>query len=708
MQDIRYYLDHARHSARPINIALIGDRAAGKTSIMNVIEIEARQRGCCTVRVNLDESDADNALVFFFKIFDSILHQALEEGAFGGFSGGTYQTYMGMLAGCPQTPETLLFLTFLFPVHYANCVKTNIFNAPVSDSAIGHDFGLIASEVKKPIVIFFDESNVLAKSRILLEKLRNTFMNLTGYMLVLAGTPDMFPLMDDVFSPIIRQFKKIEIGAFTEIEDTVECVRKPLFDANIDVRVGVQTVKEIHELSGGRPYEIQLICHLLFRRLQNTQSRLMQLDFRALEDLRKELAQSQSFNARPIMSQMASLSQLDLEGLRVLTRCNSHATLETLDHLCYLFPGKRKISSAELRRAFENLLGRQIIAQVDGVIAFEGDYFDRLYAKYFAREQAVLLNLDPTSVIQALSSELRLFLSPFVGSARRVNLDFAVQLQSFSASLLEKDAEIGALLSSGPALLDEFYFKQVEMQGHKSFNVSTFVLRFHDNVLALAAEPQVDWSAQQTEELDEACRGLAERAATLGGELTRDIIEVEVVPLDRLKESVVNSQDARIREMLSREHLMRAMQLHNDGMKEAAVTNALLSSQYFDLKDFSQRNNCGYVLMAGGRWSEASGLIHRSEELAMNTQDKMLAKYNLAVLQLHDGDHEGALSSICAAEELTSSLGSDPKWLKCLLRPVWLQNELAFEEIMQPAVDSALREFKSFLLTPSSDGIAPQ
>ena len=67
MEDIKYYLDHAKTSPRPINIAILGPRASGKTSVLNMTEEEANKRGFCTVRIDLDEGDAKTQLGFFNK-----------------------------------------------------------------------------------------------------------------------------------------------------------------------------------------------------------------------------------------------------------------------------------------------------------------------------------------------------------------------------------------------------------------------------------------------------------------------------------------------------------------------------------------------------------------------------------------------------------------------------------------------------------------
>src|SRR6266568_7027867 len=87
MDEIKYYLDNTKTAPRPINIALLGQRASGKTSILNITQHEAKARGFCTVRINFDEDDARHQLAFFYKLFDSILAEACQCGAFAGIDG---------------------------------------------------------------------------------------------------------------------------------------------------------------------------------------------------------------------------------------------------------------------------------------------------------------------------------------------------------------------------------------------------------------------------------------------------------------------------------------------------------------------------------------------------------------------------------------------------------------------------------------------
>ena len=76
ISEIKYYLTQSSKAPRPINLAILGDRASGKTSLLNMIEIEAEKIGFCVVRIELDEADAETQLQFFHKLFDSILTSA--------------------------------------------------------------------------------------------------------------------------------------------------------------------------------------------------------------------------------------------------------------------------------------------------------------------------------------------------------------------------------------------------------------------------------------------------------------------------------------------------------------------------------------------------------------------------------------------------------------------------------------------------------
>ena len=211
MGEIRYYLDHASKSSRPINLAILGPRASGKTSILNMIEREAKQRGFTVVRIDLDEGDVETQLAFFYKIFDSILTTACLQEAFEGISGKTYKIYRDMVDAY-EVPEDKTFCPFIFPIQYAKAMNKGNINAPLSETNFKRDIKKIQEELGSPIILLLDECDVLTKSRVHLEKLRNIFMDVPNFMLVMTGTPALFPLMNEIFLLLLGSSRRYTLS----------------------------------------------------------------------------------------------------------------------------------------------------------------------------------------------------------------------------------------------------------------------------------------------------------------------------------------------------------------------------------------------------------------------------------------------------------------------------------------------------------------
>jgi hypothetical protein len=382
LQEIRYYVDLAKSVPRPINLSILGNRASGKTSLLNMTEQYAKRQGFCTARINLDEGDIQNELRLFFKIFDAILTSVCEEGAFGGLSGKVYDTYVDLIStNCmPTNDPERLFLPFLFPISYAKSMAAGNLDAPLQDYGFTRDLRKISEESHRPILLLFDEANVLAKSRVHLQKLRNIFMNLSHFMLVLTGTPDLFPLMDEVFSPMVRQFKKVILGEFKSDDETRQCVREPLLLMGLSEKQMSDLAPDfggIHEVSGGRPYEVQLVSHILFRRVQTGRAGKMSLDVAALDEVRQELETSQSLADRPLLRRLRSLNREELSALMYFA-FGYGGTFEDMWTVEYFLEGERNWNKKNLNRQLDPLVDREILSCENDTISFRGDEFEKI------------------------------------------------------------------------------------------------------------------------------------------------------------------------------------------------------------------------------------------------------------------------------------------------------------------------------------------
>ncbi len=463
LNEIKYYLDHAKGASRPINLAILGPRASGKTSILNMADIEAKKRGFCTIRIDLDEGDVETQMGFFYKVFDGIFSEACECGAFGGKDGKTYDAYLDIV-NTYQIPEDKLLCPCLFPLQYAKAMSAGNIKAKISDYNFKSDLIKIRSEIKCPIVVLFDEGNVLANQRIILEKIRNYFMNISGYMLVITGTPELFPIMDEVFSPIIRQFKKINVRDFQEIEETSECIRRPLEKLGINPEEifyfeTLRDVEEIHNLSGGRPYEIQLICHKLFQRVQLKKAAKMMLDLSVLEDVRKELETSQDISIRPILNRVRNLGRKELSCLRLLCSCNGRATFDQLWTTEYIFNDEKRWTKEKLQKILEIFVNEGIVAISNGLIKFAGDDFDKIYTKYYGRENRVNLQFRDENIENFWNRRISSYLRTIErnSTVERLRIEGELNLDVILKKMAEREYDEDIFVKNPPGIIELYW-----------------------------------------------------------------------------------------------------------------------------------------------------------------------------------------------------------------------------------------------------------
>jgi hypothetical protein len=85
-----------------------------------------------------------------------------------------------------------------------------------------------------------------------------------GYVLVVSGAENMWSPLSDVFSPVPAFFKRIDVENFKNIGETEECLFKPLADKERRA-FDRACIGDIHAITNGTPYEINLIAHHMYR-----------------------------------------------------------------------------------------------------------------------------------------------------------------------------------------------------------------------------------------------------------------------------------------------------------------------------------------------------------------------------------------------------------------------------------------------------------
>jgi len=161
------------------------------------------------------------------------------------------------------------------------------------DALVINDFEACLSELQgrglKGIALLIDEADCLGKNVPLLQMFRNIFQIVEGCSLLLAGTEAVFPALSEVFSPIPRQFYRIDIKPFASWADTSELVFHPFPEGtSTEVAPKLGVVQELHKLCGGAPDEVQLYCHHMYRGVEIGSSPQMCLSPQVFREVLRE------------------------------------------------------------------------------------------------------------------------------------------------------------------------------------------------------------------------------------------------------------------------------------------------------------------------------------------------------------------------------------------------------------------------------------
>lgn len=719
LAEMDYYLKHACHAPRPISLALVGGRASGKTSMLNIVDTRARRLGLCVARVDLDEGDVQTELRFFNKFLGTVLSSACDAGAFGGLMGKTYECYLDMVSTY-TVPEDKLFCPFLSPITYARAMASGNEGAQVSDYNIKRDLDSIAKDLGHRIAVLVDEGDVLGQNRIVLEKLRNILSQTTAFMLVLSGTPALFPVLDEVFSPIVRQFKKIEIREFNEWRDTADCIREPLVRAGLRPEdyfdFAEPSVREMHSLAGGRPYETQLICHVLFRRLQDGRTARMRLSAAALEDVRDQLEATRAVADRPVLAAIKRLSKRDLEALSLVCITNGKASINQVLAIEHTLFGEDRWRETELTASIERMKALGVLTEVAGgepteretprpraPLKFCGDEFDSIYVKYYAREREVPLQVAETPFPILWVKRLRQFLG--------ANTDITVAPLATDCGVEDYVIETARALDElgpGDVLADEprgivlfLYGLMLEHRASDVVPVCVIEASFpwFDARTWLFGNPK--WDAKAMQECVIGLQDAASRARQVQGKVETRFETVRVAPPEMLAEKVLRTENRRVRQEIVSEHAQRMVTAYlNEKDVQEAYFHAGMCETYEPLLESSSAlNNLGYILMAKGDLLKARTLLNKALSSAKDKRERALALYNLGILDTReDLIPQGRARLHEVVKQIEEEMAQN-RMVGCLFVVVRREGQLSFEERFSPDILQAARESLMVLMS---------
>lgn len=320
---IRYYLSLTASGGNP-HLALIGERGVGKTSLLNGAESIARDLKLLPVRLDMNELKAKSPGRFWHDLYQTLALSMVKAGCWGGEHGVIYGELLRMINS--RHPGSIEKAVMQIPYVFS-CHQESIDSFECPDALVVNDFNACLTELQSKeltgIAFLIDEADCLGRNVPLLQMFRNIFQTVEHCSLLLAGTEAVFPVLSEVFSPIPRQFHRVDVKPFAEWPETMELVLGPIpKDLRDIVAPERDVVRELHELCGGAPDEVQLYCHHMYRSVEDNSSKRMVLSPQVFREVLREYRSNSSANVDAVLNAIERLPDKLLFESKWLSRRN--------------------------------------------------------------------------------------------------------------------------------------------------------------------------------------------------------------------------------------------------------------------------------------------------------------------------------------------------------------------------------------------------
>lgn len=405
IEDLDYQFERARTSQpQYTNIAYIGQRGVGKTSLLHKVHSIAQSKAYLVARLSLTSTLVENTQEFFKGLFDAVLFQASEKGLFKTKGPSIYQAYGHAMTNLEFNAAGSGFpsLPLDFVDDYIKWRKEGSPKSSVSIPHIQHDFASIRQEAEKydikAVVIIIDDFHLMLNNRNGLLHFLSTLLAdpAIGWIFILAGDDRTLELFsrEGAFQ---GQFHLVKLENFRDIRETENCILLSLSQQDTEL-FDYTCINEIHQWTNGNPYEIKLVCFHMYRLYQSGLVDQITLSSEVLDAVLAEFEKT-GIGTGDIISAIKVLTTNQLQALSFILPYEGWTIEQISRYNVFLqlcegntkFDAKNElvIRQTRLERAMASIEKAKLMNTEDGKIFFGGNRFERLYLKYYATSKKV-------------------------------------------------------------------------------------------------------------------------------------------------------------------------------------------------------------------------------------------------------------------------------------------------------------------------------
>ena len=646
LQQASYYLDQSREGAA-YSLALVGERASGKTSLLNALADYAEATGLIAAHVRLDEGVTANELDFFREVFHGLIEACAKKGVFGGEAGPEYDAFCRQILlhdlGVKREHQPLNFGSV-----YATA-RAEGRDIALSRRMLLSDLGVIVNRCRADgfpaVVLLIDEGDLLAGDHALLQNIRNLLMDSRHFSLIAAGTEKMFPAISDVFSPVPRQFVRINVGPFRAWEDTRKAILRRLTLAGQEWAMpDVERCREIHSLTRGSPYEVMLVSHFAYRELTRRRQRVpMSITPEVIGAVADQLAQ-QNPSVQETLTKLNELERVDAETVRELLDLDGISVdrfaLAKLDFSKTYDGNAFSNARDQISDTIDRLRVTGFVSQVDGVVHVDADSFQRALIKY------VVLGHRDEQMVEPLLSDPERQIANKALHAMRAGLTESLgagEPDELIAELLRGNAS----LSLNLALNDKYLVSDYPVQALCRFNAGD---RWTGVFVFKRSDDSPEFRAKVKEVLvDEANR------------LKEYDIEVSEIKVENVRPEAIEAFRGTLAEGEDplEDLILEAREAFSEGKPDfkarvtAACSAMLENDSSEDGERWQQLNDCAFMALGSGDGDSYKLLSDRAGELE---DVPVISRVTRGLWEAIQGDFDVALKRLEVSEEEIAAL----------------------------------------------------
>lgn len=278
--------------------ALIGPRGVGKSSLILSSKELASAQNLLVVNIDLNLDKVKTLTIFWKELYVSLCSTAAKYDCWGGKDGDEYEQVVRNLCG----------QNLRGPLQLPRFWNDGVCPDTVIKEDLATIFGALTEKGFQGILVCIDEADCLSIDVSLLQSLRNVFQATRAISLVLAGTAKIFSQIAEIFSPIPRQFHKIEVLAFPHWSEIQSLTNNALGGIAASVGPDINTIMDLYRITGGDPSEILLYCHEMYKEVELGNTDRMSLNHRVYGAVFQEFRKFTTDDARKIAERLEVLS----------------------------------------------------------------------------------------------------------------------------------------------------------------------------------------------------------------------------------------------------------------------------------------------------------------------------------------------------------------------------------------------------------------